>query len=91
MKGHWSRVNIREALRASQNLHVTSVLSFRASRRFTRDQCPFISKCKKMYFIPYMTGHFVVLADSWLSTCTHLSYNMQYGSKFDQSHCADGT
>ena len=28
MKGHWSRVNLKEELRASQDLHMTSVLSF---------------------------------------------------------------
>ena len=28
MKGHWSRLNLCEALRASQDFHVTSVLSF---------------------------------------------------------------
>ena len=28
MKGHWARVNLCEALRSSQDLHVTSVLSF---------------------------------------------------------------
>ena len=41
MKGHWSRVNLLEALRASQDLHVTSVLLF-----------PNANKNVYMYFNP---------------------------------------
>ena len=62
MKGHWSRENFWEALRASQHLHMTSVLSFPNANKesvlqsLTDDQC--ISKAQRPTFgIQIKQGH----------------------------------
>ena len=53
MKGHWSRVNLWEALCASQDLNVTSVLSFpnanwtQSSKRYNSKHCGKFHKRKK--------------------------------------------
>ena len=46
MKGHWSRVNLWEALHERTLVACKSLRSASRFTRFTRDQCPFISQCK---------------------------------------------